>query len=142
MMLVRSTDRYSGNRVREIGEISEGLNELAQELDVAMVALCQLNRQVEGRENKRPMLSDLRDSGEIEQNASLVMFLYRPAYYLARERSDDPEENEVIGSKLTQLRNKLEFIVDKNRNGRVGVVDAFVDIGANAVRNASFCVSA
>ena len=128
--------------MREVGEISEGLNELAQELDVAMVALCQLNRQVEGRENKRPTLSDLRDSGEIEQNASLVTFLYRPAYYLERMKSDDPEQNAARDDLLTKFRNKLEIIIDKNRNGRVGVVEAFVDIGANAVRNASFSVRA
>ena len=105
-----------------------------------MVALCQLNRQVEGRENKRPMLSDLRDSGEVEQNASLVTFLYRPAYYLERMRSDDPEENAARDAQLARVRNKLEWIIDKNRNGRVGVVESFVDIGANAVRNSSFCV--
>ena len=138
MMLVRSSDRYAGNRVREVGEISEGLMALAQELDVAVVALCQLNRGVEGRDNKRPTLADLRDSGEVEQNASLVIFLYRPAYYLEQKREDDPEIEREREALLEKHRHRLEFIVSKNRNGRPGVVDAFVNIGANAVRNASF----
>lgn len=138
MMLVRSTDRYSGNRVREVGEISEGLTHLAQELDVAIVALCQLNRNVEGRDNKRATLSDLRDSGEVEQNASTVTFLYRPAYYLEMEKSDDDELETMRQQKLNELRNTLELNVAKNRNGMVGVVTAFVDIGSNAVRNAAF----
>lgn len=138
MMLVRSTDRYSGNRVREVGEISEGLTLLAQELDVAIVALCQLNRNVEGRDNKRANLSDLRDSGEVEQNASTVTFLYRPAYYLEMEKSDDDELEHLRKQKLAELRNTLELNVAKNRNGMVGVVTSFVDIGSNAVRNAAF----
>ena len=138
MMLVRSSDRYAGNRVREVGEISEGLMALAQELDIAVVALCQLNRGVEGRDNKRPTLADLRDSGEVEQNASLVIFLYRPAYYLEQRREDDPEIEREREALLVKHRHRLEFIVSKNRNGRPGVVDAFVNIGANAVRNASF----
>lgn len=138
MMLVRSTDRYSGNRVREVGEISEGLTHLAQELDVAIVALCQLNRNVEGRDNKRATLSDLRDSGEVEQNASTVTFLYRPAYYLEMEKFDDTELEAMRKEKLEQLRNTLELNVAKNRNGMVGLVTAFVDIGSNAVRNADF----
>jgi len=137
-MLMRSSDRYAGNRVREVGEISEGMTELAQELDVAVVALCQLNRQVETRDNKRPTLSDLRDSGEVEQNASLVIFLYRSAYYLEQTRFDEPELEKKRQEMLEKTRDKLEFIVAKNRNGRVGVVEAFVNIGANAIRNASF----
>jgi replicative DNA helicase len=138
MMLMRSSDRYAGNRVREVGEISEGLTELAQELDVAVVALCQLNRQVETRDNKRPTLSDLRDSGEVEQNASLVIFLYRSAYYLEQTRYDEPDLEKKRQEMLEKTRNKLEFIIAKNRNVRTGVVEAFVDIGANAIRNASF----
>lgn len=138
MMLVKATDRYSGNRVREVGEISEGLTLLAQELDCAVVALCQLNRNVEGRDNKRPTLSDLRDSGEVEQNASTVTFLYRPAYYLEQMRYDDPDLERERVNKLVELRNVLELSVAKNRNGRVGVVEAFADIGANAIRNKDF----
>jgi replicative DNA helicase len=138
MMLVRASDRYSGNRVREVGEISEGLTLLAQDLDVAVIALCQLNRSVEGRENKRPTLSDLRDSGEVEQNASTVAFLYRPAYYLEQMRFDENDKEQFRLEQLEKVRHTLEISIAKNRNGRVGVVEAFADMGANAIRNANF----
>lgn len=136
MGLVHASDRYKGNRVREVAEISDGIATLAKDLKCAVLALCQLNRGVEGRENKRPGLADLRDSGAIEEDASLVMFLYRPAYYLEQQRFDDPEMEQARLSALDASRNSLEFIVAKNRNGRLGTVDAFIDIGANAVRNA------
>lgn len=135
--LVRASARYRGNRVNEVMEISDGLATMAKELDCAVIALCQLNRAVEGRENKRPSLSDLRDSGALEQDASLVIFTYRPAYYL-EQRLDDPEKDAARQRLLEQTRNKLELFVAKNRNGRCGTVDAFVDIGANAIRNASY----
>src|SRR4029079_693099 len=112
---------------------SDGLATLAKDLDVAVVALSQLNRGVEGRDNKRPGLSDLRDSGAIEQDASLVIFAYRAAYYL-ETRVDDPAENTAREAALQRVKNKIEFIIAKNRNGRVGTVDAFCDIGANAIR--------
>jgi replicative DNA helicase len=137
MLLLRASQRYSGNRVREVAEISDGLASLAKELNVAVVALCQLNRQVEGRENKRPGLSDLRDSGAIEEDASTVTFLYRPAYYL--ERQQEEGEAELKRQDLLEMkRNDLEFIVAKNRNGRVETVNAFVNIGANAIRNKAY----
>lgn len=136
--LVRASGRYAGNRVRELAEISDGLATLAKELDIAVLGLCQLNRGVEGRDNKRPGLSDLRESGAIEEDASLVVFCYRPAYYLENTRHDDAELERTRLELLERDRNKLEFIVSKNRNGRIGVVDCFVDIGANAIRNAAF----
>lgn len=135
MLLVRPSQRYSGNRVREVAEISDGIATLAKDMGTSVLALCQLNRGVEGRENKRPGLSDLRDSGAIEEDASLVMFLYRPAYYLESQRFDDPESEMARVAALDACRNNLEFIVAKNRNGRLCTVDAYVDIGANAVRN-------
>jgi replicative DNA helicase len=136
MLLVRPSHRYSGNRVREVAEISDGIATLAKDMGTSVLALCQLNRGVEGRENKRPSLADLRDSGAIEEDASLVMFLYRPAYYLEHQRQDNPEAEASRVATLEACRNSLEFIVAKNRNGRMCTVDAFVDIGANAVRNA------
>lgn len=137
MLLLRASQRYAGNRVREVAEISDGLASLAKELNVAVVALCQLNRQVEGRENKRPGLSDLRDSGAIEEDASTVTFLYRPAYYLERMKAEGEDEIQRM-EKLEQRRHDLEFIVAKNRNGRVETVEAFVNIGANAIRNKAY----
>lgn len=138
MLLVRPTSRYSGNRVREVAEISDGLASLAKELNCAVVALCQLNRGVEGRDEKRPMMSDLRDSGAIEEDASNVLFIYRPAYYLERMKPEKADAAAALQEALAEKRTLLEIIIAKNRNGATGIIDAFVDIGANAVRNKSF----
>jgi replicative DNA helicase len=138
MLLVQPSQRYAGNRVREVAEISGGLATMAKEMGVAVVALCQLNRGVEGRDNKRPDLADLRDSGSIEEDASTVTFLFRPAYYLEKTKHDDPDMESLRLGQLEQSRNVLDFVVAKNRNGRVGVLSAFVDIGANAVRNGAY----
>lgn len=135
MLLVKPSSRYSGNRVREVAEISDGLASLAKELNTAVVALCQLNRGVEGRESKRPTLSDLRDSGAIEEDASTVTFLYRPFYYLEQKKPEDLEAKRKHEILLAEKRTELEFIVAKNRNGATGIVEAFVEIGANAVRD-------
>lgn len=136
MGLVRPSDRYEGNRTREVAEISDGLATLAKDLDIAVVALSQLNRGVEGRDNKRPSLSDLRDSGAIEEDASNVLFLYRPAYYLEK-RSDDSDMDLTRAQQLEAMRHSLEIVVAKNRNGRIGSVDLYIDVAANALRNMS-----
>lgn len=138
MLLLRASARYAGNRVREVAEISDGLTTLAKDTGCAVVALCQLNRGVEGRDNKRPTLADLRDSGAIEEDASVVLFLYRLAYYLERERHDDDEREQERLSMLDAMRNVIEIGVGKNRNGRIGTVLAYCDIGANALRNRAF----
>jgi replicative DNA helicase len=136
--LVRASDRYKGQRHRELAEITDGLATSAKEMSLAAVGLCQLNRGVEGRENKRPDLGDLRESGAIEEDASAIIFLFRAAYYLEKQRHDEPEAEQARLDMLERVRNKIELSVAKNRNGRVGIVDAFVDIGANALRNGSF----
>lgn len=135
MLLVRPSSRYAGNRVREVAEISDGLASLAKELNCAVVALCQLNRGVEGRDSKRPTLSDLRDSGAIEEDASTVTFLYRPAYYLEQKKPESAQARAEHAELMEKDGKLLEFVVAKNRNGAVGIVDAFVEIGANAVRD-------
>lgn len=137
--LVKASSRYAGIRHREVAEVTDGLATLAKELDCAVVGLCQLNRGVEGRESKRPGLSDLRDSGAIEEDASAVVFLYREAYYLQMQgRLDDAEDEMRRQSLLEAHENRLEMIVAKNRNGRTGLITAYCDIGANAIRNLEF----
>jgi replicative DNA helicase len=135
MHIVKPSERYSGNRVGELTEISGGLKALAKELNVPVVVLAQLNRQVEGRDNKRPTLSDLRDSGAIEQDADLVVFLYREAYYLdGWEHPDKGEEGKRV-ARLVQVRHQLEVNVAKQRNGPTGQVTLFFDVACNAVRD-------
>ena len=136
--LVRASGQYLGNRPREIAEITDGLATLAKDLDCAVIGLCQLNRGVEGRENRRPGLSDLKDSGAIEEDASSVIFLYRPAYYLANTREDNAERELDRMEKLRAAENVLELVVAKNRNGRTGVVEVFGNIGANAIRDRGY----
>lgn len=117
LQLMRS-HRRTENRVQEIGEIARGLKALARELKVPVVALSQLSRSVENRENKRPMLSDLRESGSIEAEADMVCFLYREAYYKMKEAyaTDGAERPERVEVEETEL------IVGKHRNGPTGMV--------------------
>lgn len=137
LQLIAASSRYSGNRVSEVSEISAGLRQIARENDLAMVALSQLSRGVESREDKRPMLSDLRDSGSIEQDADTVAFLFREAYYLEKSKGKDADAEIDRSERLFDCQNKLEFIIAKQRNGPVKTIDLFVDIACSAVRNAA-----
>ncbi len=92
MQLIKGDDSRSGNRQEEVAKISRGLKQMARELKVPILALSQLSRDVEKREDKRPVLSDLRESGSIEQDADIVMFLYRNDYY---ERNAESKTGEV-----------------------------------------------
>jgi replicative DNA helicase len=132
---VRASSRYAGNVVAETGEISNGLAALAKDLNVAVLAMHQLNRAVEGREDKRPQLSDLRNSGDIEQDADMVAFLYRPAYYLERRRYEKKEDDDERKELLKERQHDLEVIVSKNRNGPICTIDLFCDVASNVVRN-------
>lgn len=107
LQLMRGAAIYRGDRNKEIGEISRQLKGLAKELNIPIIALSQLSRDVEKRDNKRPVLSDLRESGSIEQDADLVMFIYRENYY----------------DKNSKDEKKSEIIVAKHRNGPTGVVE-------------------
>lgn len=137
--LVTPSSRYSGIRHREIAETTNALATLAKELGCAVVALSQINRGVEGRDDKRPTLSDLKDSGSIEEDASNVTFIYRPSYYLdLHGPHEDPNLEMKRQAMIEATRNTIEFIVSKNRNGACGSVRAFADMRANAIRNGSF----
>ena len=111
------------NRVQEITEITTGLKALAKELGVPIIALSQLSRQVESRDDKRPQLSDLRESGSIEQDADVVLFVYREEYYL-KNREPKPGTEEYIKweTEMNEVRGKAEVIVAKQRHGPTGTV--------------------
>lgn len=111
LQLLQGSDRYVGNRVQEIAEVSRGLKTLARELEVPVLALAQLNRQVTGRDDPRPTLSDLRDSGSIEQDADLVVMLHRPDYYHNEE-----------GYEPTNI---TELLIAKHRHGPVGKIELY-----------------
>jgi replicative DNA helicase len=139
LSLVRSGDRYKGNRVSEVGEVTRGLKALAKELNVPVVLLCQLNRQVENRDDKRPVMADLRESGEIEQDADVILFVYREEYYLANQSQENMTSEELLDHdrRLRACQNIMEIIVAKQRKGRTGTVKALVDLGCNVVHELS-----
>ncbi len=111
------------NRVQEVSEITGSLKALAKELGVPVIALSQLSRQVESRDDKRPQLSDLRESGSIEQDADCVMFVYREAYYLGRsEPREGTEEHLKWQQDMDLVRGTAEVIIGKQRHGPIGTV--------------------
>jgi replicative DNA helicase len=134
--IIRPSARYSGNRTAEITEISAGLKALAKELNVPLVALAQLSRGVETRDDKRPTLADLRDSGSLEQDADVIIFLFREAYYL-QAALNDSAKNQARIARLAEVKNALEAHVAKQRNGPIGTVNLFFDPASNAARNIS-----
>jgi replicative DNA helicase len=119
----------SDNRVNEVSEITQGLKAIAKELDIPVIALSQLSRQVESREDKRPQLSDLRESGSIEQDADVVMFVYRGEYYKEREKpgEDNLEAMTKWQQDMEALHGKAEVIIGKQRHGPVGSVEMSFD---------------
>ncbi len=118
-----SSAKSSQNRVQEITEITTRLKVLAKELDVPIIALSQLSRQVENRDDKRPQLSDLRESGSIEQDADVVIFVYREEYYLKnKEPKSGTEEYRQWEANMNDVRGKAEVIVAKQRHGPTGTV--------------------
>ncbi len=115
--------KMNDNRVQEISEITRGLKAIAKELDLPVIALSQLSRKVEDREEKRPQLADLRESGAIEQDADLVVFLYREEYYLARtEPTEGTEKHEMWTNKMEKVHNIAEAIIAKHRHGPISKV--------------------
>jgi replicative DNA helicase len=125
LQLVRpSTSRAQDSRVQEVSEITQGLKAIAKELEIPVIALSQLSRAVEQREDKRPLLSDLRESGSIEQDADVVMFIYREEYYLSRTMPsmDDDKKFQKWQEDMNRAMNVSEVIVAKHRNGAIGTV--------------------
>jgi replicative DNA helicase len=113
------------SRVNEVSEITQGLKAIAKELDIPVIALSQLSRQVESREDKRPQLSDLRESGSIEQDADVVMFVFREEYYKEREKPGDHELDKMAKwqADMERLHGRAEVIIGKQRHGPIGTVD-------------------
>jgi replicative DNA helicase len=134
LQLLQGSGRNSdGNRVQEISEISRGLKTLAKELSVPVIALSQLSRQVEQRENKKPVLSDLRESGSIEQDADMVWFVYRDDYYLnlakpkeasitAGDSAVEVTAFEEWQQRMSRAHNRAELIIAKQRHGSTGSI--------------------
>lgn len=131
LQLLQGSGRANDNRVNEISEISRGLKTLAKELSLPVIALSQLSRAVEQREDKRPMLSDLRESGSIEQDADMVWFVYREDYYLEATRPDRPTDSSSVEDqqqyndwfdKFMEKKGKAALNVAKQRHGSTGQV--------------------
>lgn len=128
LQLIRGVNESSrANRVLEISEITQGLKAIAKEFNIPVIALSQLSRLVEQREDKRPQLSDLRESGSIEQDADIVMFVFRESYYEERKKpnNDDIEKLKKWQATMDKIRNKSEIIIAKHRNGPIGNIDLF-----------------
>jgi replicative DNA helicase len=117
------------NRVQEISEITRGLKAIAKELDLPVIALSQLSRAVEARDDKRPQLADLRESGSIEQDADVVMFVFREEYYHERKKPDEEDAAKFSEwlSKAERIHNRAELIIAKQRHGPTGTVDLHFD---------------
>ena len=117
-LLTSPNRRYNDNRVQELSEITQSLKALAKELNIPVIALSQLSRQVETRDDKKPQLADLRESGSIEQDADIVMFLYREEYYLQRKEPKEGTEDHILWQEnMNEVHQKAEVIIGKNRHG-------------------------
>jgi replicative DNA helicase len=133
LQLLSGSSKKGDNRVQELTEITTGLKALAKELEVPIMALSQLSRQVENRDDKRPQLSDLRESGSIEQDADVVMFVYREEYYLNnKEPKPGTEEHLKWQTEMERVHGKAEIIIGKQRHGPTGTVQ--VQFEANVTR--------
>jgi replicative DNA helicase len=130
LQLMRAaSNKGAENRVQEISEITRGLKAIAKELNVPVLALSQLSRAVELRDDKRPQLADLRESGSIEQDADVVMFVYREQYYHERKKPDEEDQAKMSDwqNKAERVHNKAELIIAKQRHGPIGTVHLYFD---------------
>ena len=123
IQLMRGTTNNKDGRVQEISQITQGLKAIAKELAIPVLALSQLSRQVEQRDNHKPQLSDLRESGSIEQDADVVMFVYREGYYLGRKEPQQATvEHAEWQTKMNEVGHLAEIIIQKQRHGPIGSV--------------------
>ncbi len=135
-LLAGSTRRAAEGRVQEVSEITVGLKALAKELNVPIIALSQLSRQVENRDDKRPQLADLRESGSIEQDADVVLFIYREEYYLTRkEPRPNTTEHQEWQSQMERATGVAEIIIGKQRHGPTGIVELQFDATLTKFQN-------
>lgn len=135
--IVEPSERYGGRRVDEISEITKVAKQLAKRLKVPVVLLAQLNRGVEGRDDKVPVMADFRDSGSVEQDADIILGLYRPAYYaqqMIRQAKNDEMKIKALAIAETQ-KNVLKVAILKNRNGPADEIDLFIDVASAAIRD-------
>ncbi|MSU88986.1 replicative DNA helicase [Rhodobacteraceae bacterium 2CG4] len=125
LQLVRPASSRTEGRVNEVSEITQGLKAIAKELNIPVIALSQLSRQVENREDKRPQLSDLRESGSIEQDADVVMFVFREEYYKEREKPGEHNVEAMMKwqEEMSRLHGKAEVVIGKQRHGPIGTVE-------------------
>ncbi|MHA6288359.1 replicative DNA helicase [Maricaulis sp. CAU 1757] len=127
-LVTSSKVRSGGSRVEEVSEVTQNLKALAKELSVPVIALSQLSRQVENREDKKPQLSDLRESGSIEQDADVVLFVYREAYYKEREKPrEDTPEYLAWEEEFRRIEKLAEVIIGKQRHGAIGTAKLAFD---------------
>lgn len=138
IILAKASDRYSGNETSEVSEISKQLKALAKKENIAVIALSQVNRGTEGRDNKRPRISDLKQSGGIEQDAGVVLLCYRKDYYVSRERPAIDDENAMSdwAADMRDCQGKYEVIIAKERNGQTKTVDLLHKIEFNHFESA------
>jgi replicative DNA helicase len=128
LQLLGGSKNRSENRVQELTEITTGLKALAKELNIPILACSQLSRQVEQRDDKRPQLSDLRESGSIEQDADVVLFVYREEYYLKnKEPRPGSEEHITWMAQMESAHGRAEVIIGKQRHGPTGTVELQFD---------------
>ena len=119
-----SLNNRNDGRVQEISQITQGLKAIAKELSIPVIALSQLSRQVEQRDNHKPLLSDLRESGSIEQDADVVMFVYRESYYLEnKEPQAATVEHAEWQAKMNEISTLAQIIIAKQRHGPTGNIE-------------------
>ena len=137
LQLVTVNDRATAdNRVQEVSQITQSLKALAKELKVPVLALAQLSRQVENRDDKKPQLADLRESGSIEQDADIVMFVYREEYYVERIKpAEGTAEFQDWLAKMSIINGKAEVIIGKQRHGPTGTVELQFDAAVTRFAN-------